>query len=101
MKKLVIVLLVLALGAVPAISHSWYPASCCSGYDCDVAAVTFVAAEPDKPMKMAVTVRGRTALVPDNMERRRSPDSRVHACVVDYGDGALPSVRCVWLPDSF
>lgn len=77
-------------------AHSWYPWNCCQEYDC-APAESVVIVSPDV---MAITTEHGVIYVPSSMERKESPDNKVHACAVpDYRDGKkfLRPV-CVFFP---
>src|SRR5215472_18848301 len=101
MKRL---LLLAALLATPALAHDWYPRECCGGVDCGPATMRTVAGGTYRiniggksiwvtgdPFISEVTVtytagehagKSETVVVPPNLARRESPDSRMHGCVV-------------------
>jgi hypothetical protein len=89
----------LAMGAVQVKAHSWYPPECCSGYDCaPVIEVYWVASDPDKLPVMVVRTEVGTAVVPHNVQRRVSPDSRMHACMTAFKQEK--DLLCLFLPPS-
>ena len=90
--------------AMPAAAHDWYPTNCCSGEDC--APVDRVRYSPHPEADNAertsrlpvmwVTTKYGTAYVPNNMTRQRSPDNRMHACII--GTEAGVALVCLFVP---
>jgi hypothetical protein len=74
-------------------AHDWYPWECCSGLDC--APVLQVEVLPEAGLR--VTTRHGTALVPASLERRESPDGRMHACMRPDDAGAMLPI-CLFVP---
>ena len=89
-------------------AHDWYPLECCHAQDCapvDKAetsmppisipphAMGFTAIVPPLPT-LTVTTKHGTAPVPANLQRRPSPDGRMHACIRDG------KVICLFIPPS-
>lgn len=72
--------------ASPAFGHSWYPANCCSGRDCDVLSESRVA-----PHGSGYIVDQRF-IVPAS-QVRRSMDGRFHGCFPTPNE-----LRCFWAP---
>jgi hypothetical protein len=86
-------LLIAAMPAGPARSHSWYDPDCCSGHDCEpVSAVTYVASDPGTVPVMVVTTSLGTKPVTPMTRIRESKDSRMHGCIYQ---GAL---LCLYMP---
>ena len=90
---LALCLLVVAVSATPARSHSWYDPDCCSGQDCEpVSAVAYVASDPGSVPVMVVTTSLGTKPVTAMTKIRESKDSRMHGCIYQ---GAL---LCLYMP---
>ncbi len=86
--------------------HDWYPMECCHMLDCApvtkveiVPPMTFAAAAGIKtkqlPTMYVTNALGLRAHVPDDLERRISPDHQMHACIVNTGEGTY--TRCLWV----
>ena len=86
-------LVLVALPAPSARSHSWYDPDCCSDRDCEpVSTVTFVASDPSAVPVMVVTTSFGTKPLTDRTKIRQSKDSRMHACIYQ---GEL---LCIYMP---
>jgi hypothetical protein len=94
---------ILGLLTTPATPHEGYPMECCHDQDCapvekaeiiNMPALAGLAGLSTKvpPTRMLVTTKHGTALVPDNLPRRTSPDGRMHACI----HGGV--VICIFMP---
>jgi hypothetical protein len=89
----------LMAGAFPARAHDWYPVECCHATDCaPVDAVREVAAPEGGVPQLVVTSRHGTAIVPQNLPRQTSQDSRMHVCMRSLRGKMY--VLCIFLPPS-
>lgn len=77
--------------SAPAESHSWYPRSCCSGYDCGE--ITDLKRLPDGSM-LITNEHGDTAVFPKGFLIRQPEDGKRHACISKYGKQPI----CLYLP---
>lgn len=98
MMKTLLLVAVLAAYCTPTDvhAHSWYPAECCSGYDCDVAGP----ASRNEFGDLVVTDGKRHLVIPDTVPRHRSPDTSIHLCYnrdeIRYGKPL--EIYCIFLP---
>ena len=88
--RLVIVLIVL-LWAMPAKSHSWYPAICCGGQDCRE--ITDVEEVKGGYMVMHKWFRAYGQVLP-------SPDGNFHACTFHALGDTDEKLRCFFAPQN-
>ena len=89
-----------------AYAHDWYPRECCAGQDCaPVESSVYVAGAAYGPMgepianplpHLQVTSKLGTAVIPDYLPRRASPDGRMHVCMRQIG--AYMHVFCLFVP---
>lgn len=68
-----------------ALAHSWYPAECCSGIDCDILLDERVRAAPG-----GYLIDGEHFVAQANV--RKSPDDHYHGCFPNKKLG------CFWAP---
>jgi hypothetical protein len=95
------------VGARAAHAHDWYPIECCHSLDCaPVTSTAYVAGaaydaagkEIANPLpRMVVTTKIGTAVVPDDLPRRPSPDGQMHACIRNDGTAGM-HVMCIFIP---
>lgn len=92
MKKLIIATTLFLM------AHSWYPPECCHDIDCAEVIVITSVTMPDsnKPIFILTTKHG-TGIVPDNLPRRESKDTKMHACMLPGSDGKM-KVICLFIP---
>ena len=88
----------LALGAVVlgthhAVAHSWYPAKCCSGRDCQRVDSIEMLEDGD----MLFRAGSISVVVPAEFMRLPSQDNNAHICVYQVGSGEYRP-RCVFVP---
>ena len=88
----------LATMALPSAgtSHDWYPRECCGSTDC--APVERIEALPDGFLRL--TSRVGTTDVPPAFPRQRSPDGRMHICMVRYSHFDDMRPVCLFVPDA-
>lgn len=77
--------------APPAKAHSWYPRSCCNGYDCSP--IKSLQRLPDGSM-IITNENGDTATFPAGFEINIPEDGRRHACISPYSKRSI----CLYLP---
>ena len=80
--------------ATPALGHSWYPASCCSGDDCaPVDSMTLAS-----PEYWSITSKHGTVLVSIDMPTRASQDGAAHVCISKNPVSGTLKPLCLFLP---
>jgi hypothetical protein len=88
----------LALGAIRANAHSWYPSECCSDKDCKPASRLVIDQQGDR----LVFVGGQKIWVSKYHKARPSQDGQVHICYREVGgelDGSSNIVAiCLFTP---
>src|SRR5690554_148569 len=80
-----------AFSFTSAESHSWYPAACCSGYDCGE--IVDLKRLPDGSM-LITNEHGDTAVFPKGFHIQEPQDGKRHACISKYGKQPI----CLYLP---
>ena len=100
-------LAVAILVAARAYAHDWYPIECCHSLDCaPVTSTAYVAgaaydakgkAVANPLPRMVVTTKIGTAVVPDDLPRRASPDGQLYACLRNDGVAGF-HVMCIFMP---
>ena len=87
-----------SIGPATPQAHDWYPAECCSGRDCMIAAN----AETIGDGLLLVVVGELRVAIPPGFATRASPDSHIHICFREsFSDGGLHSHLvpvCLFLP---
>lgn len=74
-----------------------YPLECCSDRDCAEVDKAGYVTTSDGRVLMSVTTKFGTMTVDENTKRYDSKDSKLHACIYKYPDGA-PRVICIFYP---
>jgi hypothetical protein len=87
----------LAALPAPAVAHDWYPATCCSGYDCQPVPASAVTVEDGQvvlrlaPGDHVMAPGGGEWRLPEG-SLRPSPDGQAHACITRYSRRLV----CLW-----
>jgi hypothetical protein len=78
------------------LAHSWYPAKCCTAYDCDTADSMLI----DEFGAMVIIDGKRRLVIPHSLPRSESPDNNIHICYdrEEMRKGVQPEIYCVFLP---
>jgi hypothetical protein len=84
---------VIVSGPQQAVAHSWYPAKCCSGQDCQK--VDSIEKLDDGDLRFRAG--SISVVVPAEFMRLPSPDNDTHVCVYRVGSGEYRP-RCVFVP---
>lgn len=87
--------ILLAFWSGPAWSHEWFPADCCSGFDCRV-----VPADHVKTTARGFVIPGNPEVVPYNSPKiRQTPPEGEGAYAVCTKGGAVDgAVICLYIP---
>ena len=83
--------------SAPTQAHDWYPKECCQDNDCAPVESAQLVPAGNGLLQLVVTSKHGTAVVPQNIPRRLSKDSRMHVCLLPDPWGGM-DVMCLFVP---